>query len=51
MFKPLNLMVRGKLESYQGQYKMRYFAIKAFNRNVKHENQSLLKRMEIYSTM
>lgn len=51
MFKPLNLMIRGKLDQYQGNYKMRYFAIKAFDRNVKHENQSLLKRMEIYSQM
>lgn len=51
MFKNLNLMIKGKLEYYNSEYKTRFFAVRAFPRNVKAENKALLKRLDVYSNM
>ena len=49
MFKEVNLMVRGKYQTYNGETKMKYFAVKVLpQRNIKSENAALLKRLNIY---
>ena len=44
-------MVRGKFEYFNGENRMRYFAVKVFPHNVQAENNALLKRLEMYSEM
>ena len=42
-------MVKGKFEFFNGERKMRFFAVKVFPHNVSAENRALLKRLEIYN--
>lgn len=49
LFKPMNVMVRGKFEYYNNEPKMRFFAVKTFERNVNAENKALLERLNAYS--
>jgi hypothetical protein len=51
LFKRFNIMVKGKFEYFNGENRMRYFAIKVFPHNVQAENNALLKRLEMYSSM
>ena len=51
MFKKINLMVKGKYETYQNEPKMKFVAMKTFPRSVAAENKSLLERLDIYSTL
>ena len=51
MFKPLNIMVKGKFESYNGEQTMRYFAVKVLPQKIQVENKALLDRLQIYSEM
>jgi len=44
-------MVRGKFEYFNGENRMRYFAVKVFPHNVQAENIALLKRLEMYSEL
>ena len=48
LFKPLNIMIKGKFEFFNGENRMRYFAVKVFPHNTGQENRALLKRLEIY---
>ena len=42
MFKEVNLMVRGKYQTYNGETKMKYFAVIVLpQRNIKSENDCL----------
>lgn len=51
LFKKFNIMVKGKYEFFNNEYRMRYFAIKVFPCNVQAENKALLKRLEMYEKM
>lgn len=42
-------MVKCKYEYYNGEQRMRYFAVKTLPTNVKSENNALLNRLSIYS--
>lgn len=44
-------MVKGKYEYYNGENKMRYFAVKVLPHNVKSENKTLLSRLGLYDKM
>ena len=48
LFKSFNIMVKGKYEYFNGENRMRYFAVKVFPHNVQAENRALLKRLEMY---
>ena len=50
-FKPFNIMVKGKYEFFNNEYRMRYFAVKVFPHNVQAENRALLKRLEMYENI
>jgi len=41
-------MVKGKFEFFNGESRMRFFAVKVFPHNVQAENRALLRRLEIY---
>ena len=45
-FKKFNIMVKGKYEYYNGENKMKYFAIKVLPYNVQAENKALINRLE-----
>jgi len=49
-FKHFNIMVRAKHEAFQGEARVRYFAIKVFPQNLQAENKALLRRLEAYSS-
>jgi hypothetical protein len=51
LFKTFNVMVKGKLEVYNQEQRMRFFAVKVFPHNVQAENRALLKRLEIYKCL
>ena len=51
LFKSFNIMVKGKYEYFNGENRMRYFAVKVFPHNVQAENRALLKRLEMYEQM
>lgn len=51
LFKTFNIMVKGKFEFFNGENRMRYFAVKVFPHNVQAENRALLKRLEMYKLM
>jgi replication factor A1 len=51
LFKKFNIMVKGKYEYYNGENKMRYFAVKVFPHNVQMENKTLLSRLGLYQNM
>ena len=48
LFKTFNIMVKGKFEFFNGENRMRFFAVKVFPHNVQAESRALLKRLEIY---
>lgn len=48
LFKTFNIMVKGKFEFFNGENRMRFFAVKVFPHNVQAENRALLRRLEIY---
>jgi len=48
MFKPMNIMVKGKFETFNGENRMRFFALKVFPHNIQAENKALLKRLGVY---
>ena len=48
LFKQLNIMVKCKHEYYNGEQRMRFFAVKTLPINVKQENNALLSRLSIY---
>ena len=50
-FKPFNIMVKGKYEYFNNEYRMRYFAVKVFPHNVQAENRALLRRLEMYENI
>ena len=41
-------MVKCKYEYYNGEQRMRYFAVKTLPVNIKSENNALLQRLSIY---
>lgn len=51
LFKRFNIMVKGKYEYFNGENRMRYFAVKVFPHNVQAENRALLRRLEMYSEL
>lgn len=51
LFKPYNIMVKGKYEYFNGENRMRYFAVKVFPHNIQNENRALLSRLEMYKQM
>jgi len=51
LFKTFNIMVKGKFEHFNGESRMRYFAVKVFPHNVQAENRALLKRLDMYKLM
>jgi replication factor A1 len=51
LFKPMNLMVRGKPDYYNGESRMKFFAVKVYPKNVVAENRALLARLSIYDKM
>lgn len=51
LFKKFNIMVKGKYEYFNGENKMRYFAIKVFPYVVQAENKALISRLEMYNKM
>lgn len=51
LFKTFNIMVKGKFEYFNGENRMRYFAVKVFPHNVQAENRALLRRLEMYKLM
>ena len=51
LFRQFNIMIRGKYEFYQGENRMRYFAIKVLPHSPQNENKALLKRLEMYKLM
>lgn len=48
LFKTFNIMVKGKFEIFNGENRMRFFAVKVFPHNIQAENRALLRRLEIY---
>lgn len=50
-FKPMNIMVKGRYEMFNNEYKVKFFAMKVFPRNVPAENKALLHRLDLYSQM
>ncbi len=58
MFRPLNITVKGRMETYLGEQRIRYFALKVIPsvgptglRHVQDESRSLLDRLKIYENM
>lgn len=51
LFRQFNIMIKGKYEFYQGENRMRYFAIKVIPHSTQTENKALLKRLEMYKMM
>jgi hypothetical protein len=51
LFKTFNIMVKGKFEYFNGENRMRYFAVKVFPHNVQAENRALLRRLDMYKLM
>jgi len=51
LFKTFNIMVKGKFEYFNGENRMRYFAVKVFPHNVQAENRALLRRIDMYKLM
>ena len=49
LFRRMNIMVKAKLECYQGENRVRYFALKVFPCNMHSENKALLQRRASYS--
>ena len=50
LFRPLNIMVKCKFEYYQGEQRMRFFAVKTLPISIGSENRALVNRLQIYSS-
>ena len=49
-FKKVNMMIRGRQSSYNGETRLKYFAVKVIPQaNIISENQALLKRLDCYN--
>ena len=48
LYKQMNIMVKGKFEFYNGENRMRFFAVKVFPIATQNENKALLRRLNIY---
>ena len=48
-FKKFNIMVKGKYEFFNGENRVRFFAVKVLPFQVQAENRALLKRLEAYA--
>ncbi len=51
LFRQFNIMIKGKFEYYQGENRMRYFAVKVIQHSTASENKALLKRLNMYKYM
>lgn len=51
LFKTFNIMVKGKFEYFNGEMRMRYFAVKVFPHNVQAENRALVRRLDMYKSI
>ena len=58
MFRHFNILIKGRMETYMGEQRIRYFALKVLPaegkpgvRHVQNENKSLLDRLKIYQDM
>ena len=51
LFKTLNIMVKGKFEYFNGESRMRFFAVKVFPHNLQAENRALIRRLDVYKEM
>lgn len=51
LFRQFNIMIKGKFEFYQGENRMRYFAVKVIPHNMQAENKALLKRLDMFKLM
>lgn len=49
LFKRFNIMVKGKYEYFNGENRMRYFAVKVFPESIQAENKALLSRLDMYN--
>ena len=47
----MNIMVKGQFEFFNGENRMRFFAVKVFPHNVQAENRALTKRLELYKIL
>ena len=48
LFKKLNIMVKCRIESYMGEHRLRFQAVRVYPANVKSENKMLLERMKVF---
>jgi hypothetical protein len=48
LFRQFNIMIKGKFEQFNGENRMRYFAVKVLPYNMQSENKALLRRLELY---
>lgn len=47
-FKHMNIKIKGKIEYFNDENRMRFYAIKVSPHSVQAENRALLKRLKIY---
>ena len=47
-FKYMHILVKGKIEYFKDENRMRFFAVKVSPHSVQEENRALLKRLKIY---
>ena len=50
LFKEMNLMIKGRIQDYNGERKFKYYAMKVFPMQTQSENKALLKRLDSYQT-
>lgn len=48
LFKSFNVMVKAKFDHYNGETRMKYYAVRVFPHNIQNENKALLSRLELY---
>lgn len=41
-------MVKGKFDYYNGETRMKYYAVRVFPHSIQNENKALLSRLELY---
>jgi replication factor A1 len=51
LFRPFNIMIKGKYEYYNNENRMRYFAVKVMPHIIPTENKALIKRLDMYKLM
>ena len=49
MYKPMNIMIKGRFEFYKGENRMRFHAVKVLPGQTQVENKALVQRLDIYS--